>query len=330
MLFQLPPLSDSFKEKYRDTLLPDLRDRIINSTGSNKLSKIAKNLLIPNFGSPNEDLSNLELLLTGRPKESKDLSDRLFTAMTKGIKNKNSLRKKLERVFDYANVISKNKKNSYWIALNIQRNTCTYCNRLYVHSVERLHKAHGTKERYVTRPEFDHWFTKSKHPLLSLNIHNLIPSCKICNSAVKTTADGDFKKHIHPYIKENFDFTFRAYLTPIDFKWGLKIIRPAGSKIDNTIRDFATEELYASHGELEVKDIMEFAQAYPEGYLRDILVNKDGKRQPHISQEQAYRMLFGTEYERDRFLDRPLSKLKHDILTQIKVISPSSSALIIP
>ena len=329
MLFQLPPLSDSFIKEYRDKLLPDLSDRILNSAGANKLSKTVKNILIPNFGTSKNHLSNLEVLLTGYPKESKELSDHLFGEMVKGIKNKNYLRKKLERVFDYTNVISKDKENSYWIAENIQHNTCTYCNRLYVHSVERLDKAPGTRDRYVTRPEFDNWFTKSKHPLLSLNIHNLIPSCKICNSSVKATGDGDLKKHIHPYIKENFDLTFQAYLTPIDLKWGLKIIRPAGSKIDNTIRDFATEELYAFHGELEEKDIMDFAQAYPEGYLRDLLENKDGRRRHNISQEEAYRMLFGAEYEPDRFLDRPLSKLKHDILSQINVISPYYSPLIL-
>lgn len=325
MLFQLPPLSNEFKKEYRAKLLAGLEDRIRNGKGKRKLSKAQKKILIPNYNTPNPDFSNLETLLTGLPEESKNLSDTLIKKLKATTKDKPGLIKKLEKVFAYSSVISGNKEMSYWIAQNIQRNTCTYCNRHYVFSVERQKEPVGNKERYVTRPEFDHWFTKSKHPLLSLNIHNLIPSCKICNSAVKHTSDGDLKKHIHPYKKEEFAFNFRvgpAIATHKDevWKWRLSIDRIHGSKIDQTIRDFATEELYAPHAELEVKDILEFTQAYPKGYLRDLLTDKDGKRTRDITQEQAYRMLFGTEYSSDRFLDRPLSKLKHDILKQLNVI----------
>lgn len=40
----------------------------------------------------------------------------------------------------------------------------------------------------------------------------------------------------------------------------------------------------------------------------------------NLSQSDVYRMLFGAEMDSSYFLDRPLSKLKHDILVAIGVL----------
>lgn len=39
-----------------------------------------------------------------------------------------------------------------------------------------------------------------------------------------------------------------------------------------------------------------------------------------FSQEDVYRILFGTESVPAKFLDRPLSKMKHDILEYLGII----------
>ena len=79
------------------------------------------------------------------------------------------------------------------------------------------------------------------------------------------------------------------------------------------------------HGELEVKDLMNFCNSYPNGYLKQLFENvlKDSKKK--LSRSEVYRMLFGTEMDSSHFLDRPLSKLKHDILVAIGVLSNRNS-----
>ena len=53
--------------------------------------------------------------------------------------------------------------------------------------------------------------------------------------------------------------------------------------------------------------------------MTDVL--KDAAKNEHsLTIEEVYRMLFGTELNQDKFLDRPLSKMKHDILHDMGVI----------
>lgn len=97
-----------------------------------------------------------------------------------------------------------------------------------------------------------------------------------------------------------------------------KVVYP---EIDNTIRAFELDKIYDMHGVLEVKDMMEFAQAYNNTYLVQIYnkMRKDLGAEG-FSQEDVYRMLFGTESIPSKYLDRPLSKMKHDILEYLGII----------
>ena len=71
----------------------------------------------------------------------------------------------------------------------------------------------------------------------------------------------------------------------------------------------------------EVKDLLDFAQAYNGTYLKSIYekVSKD-LGASGFSQEEVYRMLFGTEMDPAKNLDRPLSKLKRDLLEYLNII----------
>ena len=71
--------------------------------------------------------------------------------------------------------------------------TCPYCNRNYTFTVKSSSSAAGKK--FTTRPEFDHFYCKSKHPLLALSFYNLVPSCSVCNHGKATDDIG-----INPYF----------------------------------------------------------------------------------------------------------------------------------
>lgn len=86
------------------------------------------------------------------------------------------------------------------------------------------------------------------------------------------------------------------------------------------VEDFKLNEIYRYHGPLEVKDLIEFNSSFSPGYL-SLLYKKVLKEAYGIkSQSEVYRMLFGTEYNPNDFGARPLSKLKYDILKNLKVI----------
>lgn len=212
-------------------------------------------------------------------------------------------------IFDYENHFSK--KNSpystYDLAENLNINTCIYCNRLYTKTVIKPSK--------ITRPEFDHWFAKSRYPLLAISFFNLIPSCHVCNSSVKGTLEMNLKTHIHPYIDNTPGFSF-SYYNKKKNSYGFKIVAVPSSKGEITSQAFKIEEIYKMH-EDEIEDLRKIKDAYSEKYL-DMLVGQ--YKGLTISEDEVYRLAFGTYNDEESFERRPLSKMKRDILIELGIL----------
>ena len=312
-------INDKFVSQYVGRIL----SKLVNKVNNSNLSYIHKNVL------NNETLKDL---LELKPEDMERYNIRLMEQLVDGFSKDNWDRylkgetneayytqlKKLYEIFDYDGLISKNKQFSYWIANSIGQNTCTYCNRQYTFTIT-------SDEQKIARPTFDHWYPKEFFPLLSLSIYNLIPCCTICNSSVKGREIFSMDTHIHPYTetKPEPDFKFIPCLNPEDeHGWSVYLKRGKTSqKVENMIKSFALDEIYSCHGNLEVKDLIEFANAYPDSYLKSLFKNvlKDLTLKG-MSQEDAYRLLFSTEFEPVNYLKRPLSKLKKDILEYLGII----------
>lgn len=226
--------------------------------------------------------------------------------------------KSLIDVFNYKKYISSNENNSYIIADYIGVNSCVYCNRQYILNIEA---DDGSK---VVRPEFDHFLPKSKYPFFALSIYNLIPSCHTCNSNCKGSKVLDL--HMNPYLTPDavfFNFTYNINRVgrpiSVELKNILEINNDNGASVSKMLECFKIRDLYNGHRDLELKDLYLFAKKYSDTYLRDILGKTTSEL--NISPDEAYRLLFGTERQTSNNNDRPLSKFKRDILTELKIIS---------
>lgn len=224
--------------------------------------------------------------------------------------------KKICEIIDYDNWFIQAKPNdqysAYHLAENLNRRSCTYCNRSYTTTMT---DGAGGK---LMRPQFDHWFPKSKYPLLALSFYNLIPSCSICNSSVKGDMVLNLNDHVHPYINSNqtdeFSFDF-LYKNLIDVE--IYITKNGISdKAFNTFKKLQIETMYNSHHD-ELKDLIKIKQSYSDTYIQSIqnlFPNKE------LSYNEIYRLLFGTELNSIDFHKRPLSKFKSDILKNLGII----------
>ena len=333
-------LDDTIRNDYLEKMLPDLIKRIQawKGEGSNgrkiTLDHIQfRKRLLPDYNEKNpKEKETLVKLLIAKPDEAYRINNSLMKQFIRGYNESELAKKKLpdkyitplkilESIFDYNGQISKSKSKSYWIAERIGRNTCTYCNRQYTFTINGKNDA----ER-ISRPAFDHWFPKSLFPLLSLNIYNLIPCCTVCNSGAKGSTIFKLDTHIHPYMQEDDDpdFKFIPQVSDQEGSWNVVLSRDPvqNPMVDNTIKAFGLDQIYNMHGNLEVKDLIEFAQAYNPTYLKNIFEKmKKDYGSLGYSQEDVYRILFGTEALASLFLDRPLSKLKHDLLKYLQIIS---------
>ncbi len=315
-LFELKKPTEVEKD-YLKTMKKDLINRIIFDT---KLSDQVRNILIPGCNTLHPDYSRIDSLLIAEPKVLFDLNTTIHDEIKKLKKEERASRKLLNKIFNYDGIYNtSNKSKAYKLSLRIGAKTCCYCNRQYTFTI--VTGNNKNKDNRITRPAFDHWFPKSLYPLLSISLYNLIPSCNICNSSAKGQHDMDLVEYIHPYVHlpNHPKIEFQAVpSTENDKLWTTKIERSENTPEDKTIKMFCLDDIYKEHDTLELKDIMDFKENYPDGYIDELIeLLKTNSTNLSFTTKDVYRMLFGVEHDDEKNLDRPFGKMKNDILKNI-------------
>ncbi|WP_373553433.1 hypothetical protein [Haliscomenobacter sp.] len=295
-----------------------LKDSIISKLNNSNLKKEMKTFLS----------DNLENILKGDPLKLIDV-ERKFNEkaaalhLTTGARKKKAFFKEIKRAFNYKIFTAKSKQyDAYDLAENLDVRVCVYCNRMYTLTVQS-----GGK---ITRPEFDHFFSQGKYPLLALSFFNLIPSCKICNSTLKHTKEFSIGENLHPYLDDCWQ-SFRYSFTPsgtqslLGAQKQLKVVLKTDSctdpklkiKIENTFEIFKISEIYSGHAE-EISDILKIRNVMTDNYLE--ILRTHTYRHLQLTEDELYRLAFGTYREEVNFHKRPFSKLKKDILKELGMI----------
>lgn len=247
---------------------------------------------------------NLETLLIGTPKQLFDLNSvHPFNSFFQ-------YKKIIEGVFDYSRWFSVKKVNMYCaynLAQNLNINTCCYCNRLYTKTVTQ-------DKNKITRPQFDHWFPKEQYPLLALSFYNLIPSCAVCNTSLKNTATMSLTDYMHPYVdtKENYLFSF---VMKTHNSYDFKVKDGGNPRVKNTMDLFKVQEIYETHMD-EIDDLVSIKRKYSESYLHNLRTIL----KVNISDDELYRLAFSTYKNEPDFEKRPLSRMKRDLLEELRII----------
>jgi len=204
--------------------------------------------------------------------------------------------------------------NAYRLTELLKVRACTYCNRAY--TLTRTTSTNGK----LMRPQLDHWYPKSKFPLLAISLQNLIPSCYHCNGSVKSDTILDLNIHYHPYVRDgiNDDLTYDYFHYGALDKYRVFIKKSylASGKLFKTYKELRIDEMYNAHVD-ELKDLIKIKQAYSSSYIDKI---QDLFKDTQLTNEEVYRLLFGTELDEKNFHKRPMSKFKHDILKELGII----------
>lgn len=308
-------------------LLLALNKRIDNCPNQKLKLFLRKNILDLLRGKPQKLLNIHKALFTEFPDFETYLNEKSKTKyFNANIRNNNEpIFAEIFRIIDYDSFGKKTEYekdyDAYNLADNLKINTCTYCNRLYTKTV--ITKLTNGKIEKITRPTFDHWLPKSKFPLLALSFYNLIPSCTVCNSSVKSSELMTFDLFLHPYLDEkiNFQFSYRPNsLNVYEFK-----IKNDGDDLNkkslNTAEFFKLKEIYETH-EYEITELIKIKQAYSITYLKTLKALFKGAG--GFSNEDIYRFAFGTEINEAKFEKRPLSRMKRDILVELGIIQKNN------
>lgn len=300
-MWHLKPLSEDTLKWYKDTYLGKIKDDIRNSG----IKKKVKDILFPADGT---DVIKQLLLL---PPDKLYPLNNVLEQEIKATGGWTTTKGKILKAFNYDGRISRNKDAAYELSQRIDTRTCVYCNRIYAFTVET---EDGTP---ITRPDFDHWLPKEKHPLVSMSVYNLIPSCPICNRGIKLRKEFEYGSYVHPYTSNEEMKARFQYEPKVGGKWKLTFAGGTPEEM-NTAKILKIEDVYRPFEDNEVKDILDFAYANPPEYLMDLREKVMKAYGGNISKEHAYRLIFGTEMKASLFSDRPLSKMKRDVLKQLQ------------
>ena len=282
----------------------------------NKIEKLNK-IETPNFDNKfalkfieNMLIYDIENILKGNPQQLIELHEKYESYLG----NKDIV-KGINYVFNYDLFIEKAKTryDAYELASSLSIDCCPYCNRNYTITVVTK------KGKKITRPQFDHFFDKARHPLLAVSFFNLIPSCSTCNSSIKGSKLLNLTDYTHPYIDDYISDVKFTYKFDNESKNGIKAIikTPLNSKIRNTVQLFSLEEIYNSHTN-DIKDLIKIRNSFSDKYLE--ILSKNLLRDVIVSKEELYRLAFGTEILQSKFIGKPFSKFKHDYLKELGII----------
>lgn len=200
--------------------------------------------------------------------------------------------------------------------------TCPYCNRNYTFSVKA--SCMKTGKKFTTRPEFDHFYNKSQHPLLALSFYNLVPSCSTCNHGKATDDIG-----VNPYF-DGFQTKFRICDTMKKMQLNINEIKRTKSEdnlsvgfVNPTIYEqqnidgLGLDALYDKHKDY-VMDLIEKSTSY--GSIEQNQALSDGFQGLFRTPQEVFDFVWGKYLNEEDWGNRPLSKLTRDILEQLGII----------
>lgn len=222
-----------------------------------------------------------------------------------------------EYIFNYTKFMNRASVNLWTphkLTQSLEVTVCPYCNSQFISTI----KNNGVS----LRPQLDHFFPKSSHPLLALSIYNLIPSCSNCNASLKGDNELSLEDTIHPYIDDFDEIAYFKRVFRIDDKnidiysqivgrendFNVKIFskqKENVTKVKGFTNQFALEQRMDFHKKI-IQDEIKKSIIYSESYQMGLI--------------ESFSRLFDINSPIEKILiqdninNNILSKLKNDVL----------------
>lgn len=226
----------------------------------------------------------------------------------------------LKETFGYNRFIKR--KIAYTISEKLDIRVCPYCNRQYTFTLSKEH----------IRPQFDHYFPKSKYPYLALSFYNLIPCCGTCNLS-KSDLDTKASPILYPYLDE-FGYETRfgteisddnlpLFIQGLSDEFKLKLNKGGGlsEKAKNHSERLCLLELYNQHKDY-VKDILKNCYINTPQRMNEMLTLFPTL---FANEQELCNTILMSRITKNSWGNRPLSKLTADIVDEYRFYSKGNN-----
>lgn len=191
-------------------------------------------------------------------------------------------------------------------------NVCPYCNRNFVFTLKNKN-----------RPQYDHFFPKSRYPYLSVSMYNLVPCCQTCNS-LKSANDPFVKSIVYPFEEEfgyniYFEINTEDIYTYIGLSDDFEILIGYNEdlvdismveKVKSSDEIFNLKNLYNKHKDY-AKKILKNKYIYTDEYCESLI-----KSYPLLftNIDELKNTIYLNSLEKDKWGDQVLAKFTYDLL----------------
>ena len=300
-MIQMNKYSEEFEEIYVKKVF-----ELVDVTFRRKIVQSMKKYFPKDFFTTQDDNALFKKLILSEYKELRKIYI-YIRMMTKGKMNKECF---------YATKKKRNKLyNNYYRTFEKVRDchlskekmiTCPYCNRDYINS----------RGKAAAGAQLDHFYNRAMFPIFSLCLYNLVPSCGNCNR-IKSTQP---KRLLSPYdITVDFDkeLTFDYEPNELENYKDIRIKMISTSKMKNNISVFMLEEAYAIH-DREIQELVKRYNTYVASQIGELYAVVT-EAEVEVTREEIKEMVFGPEIRPEQYGERPLSKMRHDIMKKLGI-----------
>lgn len=304
-MIQIEPYEQSVANKYWEYV-----NFVINLSTQQAILKSCKKFMPPDFFSQNASFEELVLAPYGKIKEAykyieKHISDVQMECFKEESQDKRGMKPLYKMLYDSYDKISQKitdgVKMNVFLVQNTGLTVCPYCNRDYI----------NCRSKTLTGAQLDHFYPRSKFPIFSVCLYNLVPVCGTCNR-IKNDDTHDFASPFDEEIDWENDIRFSYDL--LDNK-RIKITIDAKPPIEQNIRAMRIENAYEIH-ETEVKELREKAQMYQDTQLEEFnkVLGEAG-----VTQQEMKTMVFGPEITKESMRKRPLGRMLRDLERELGI-----------
>lgn len=203
-------------------------------------------------------------------------------------------------------------------AKDLDINTCFYCETSYINTYTAI-------SRKKIQFDIDHFLPKSKCPIVSLSLFNMIPCCPICNQRLKgskllgnnpqesrlLSPSSDlysFSEQVHFYVLPlKIGNNLRFQDTPDNYK----IVMVSSLPVYNKEKEmFHLDERYSFH-KCEALRLLDLMRDYPPAHIK-LIHNALSTQGAFYAESKIKEDIFGEEFIVNNH--RALGKLRHDIM----------------
>lgn len=178
---------------------------------------------------------------------------------------------------------------------------CPYCNRDYINC--RSEKLAGA--------QLDHFFPRSKYPIFSVCLYNLVPACGNCNR-LKSDGTQEFASPFDEKIDWEHDVRF-SY-EPLDLN-SKRIVIHARGPVKQNINKMHIETAYQIH-EMEVNELLDKIEKYSRTQLEEY---RQVFAEAGLSVQELKQTVFGKEITKDDFRKKPLGRMMRDLERELDI-----------